>query len=427
MTENAFYPLFLLAAYLLVADARAADAAAPGRAARRVRPVLCDAGPGGRAVRRRARRRRCCTGSIERDLRERLRRFATLYGITAVGAVLARRGDARPRPLAADAPRRLPRRDRQRLLVLRGRPLPPLARRGARPLRRRDRLRGAVRAVARPAQQYGERPRIRCRDAADHAPARRGGGRVRVASVVPHRGAQRLLRRAVRDHRAVRPRDEPSSRASPGRSSRLRSPPASCPSPSRSRGSSTRRRCRTRSGCSHGGGCRTRGSTSARCGSSRSAAASPQRRHSCSSRAGMRWCSLRSSRCSSCSRRPSSRTGGTGSGRRPPAASGPASACRIRTGSTAGSAVAPTSRSSGTTPARRARSGTTSSSTAASARCTPSTAPIPLTAACPRRPVHEAPTARSRTAAGAAPRVRIRRLVRRHRRQAARARRRHRA
>ena len=46
--------------------------------------------------------------------------------------------------------------------------------------------------------------------------------------------------------------------------------------------------------------------------------------------------SRRSSRCSSCSRRPSSRTGGTGSGRRRSAGSGPASACRIRTGSTAG-------------------------------------------------------------------------------------------
>jgi hypothetical protein len=88
MTENAFYPLFALAAYLLVVmlerptalrqvavlavcgigfATRAQAVALFGAAL--VAPVL--------------------HGWIERDLRLRLRRFTTLYGITAVGAVLA--------------------------------------------------------------------------------------------------------------------------------------------------------------------------------------------------------------------------------------------------------------------------------------------------------------------------------------------------
>ena len=44
------------------------------------------------------------------------RRFATLYGLTAVGAVLALVGDGRARPVAALAARRVSRRDRPRLL-----------------------------------------------------------------------------------------------------------------------------------------------------------------------------------------------------------------------------------------------------------------------------------------------------------------------
>ena len=63
-------------------------------------------------------------------------------------------------------------------------------------------------------------------------------------------------------------------------------------------------------------------------------------------------------------------------------------------------------RSSGTTRARRGRSGTTSSSTAASAPSTPSTGPIPPTAACPRRRSASAPTARSSPRPARRPRVR---------------------
>ncbi len=51
MTENVFYPVFLWLAFVLVADARAADAAAPGAPARRVRRRLRDARAGGRARR----------------------------------------------------------------------------------------------------------------------------------------------------------------------------------------------------------------------------------------------------------------------------------------------------------------------------------------------------------------------------------------
>ena len=102
MTENAFYPLFALVVLALVADARAADRRSPGRlswcspglrsltraqavalfgAAIAVAPVLL--------------------GLIERDLRRRLRAFATLYAIADRRSSPGPARDRRSRPLAA--------------------------------------------------------------------------------------------------------------------------------------------------------------------------------------------------------------------------------------------------------------------------------------------------------------------------------------
>ena len=88
MTENAFYPLFVLAAYLLVVTLERPTAfrqvallvvCAVGFATRAQAVALFGAALAAPVLH----------GWIERDLRKRLRRFATLYGITAVGAVLA--------------------------------------------------------------------------------------------------------------------------------------------------------------------------------------------------------------------------------------------------------------------------------------------------------------------------------------------------
>ena len=88
MTENAFYPLFVLAAYLLVITLERPTAwrqvallvvCAVGFATRAQAVALFGAALVAPVLH----------GWIERDLRRRLRRFATLYGITAVGVVLA--------------------------------------------------------------------------------------------------------------------------------------------------------------------------------------------------------------------------------------------------------------------------------------------------------------------------------------------------
>ena len=105
-------------ALLLVRDARGADAARRQLgAARAVRGRLRDARPGGRAARRRSRRRRVLLALVER--RAAARRpapFAPLYAIARRRARSSRSpGTVAPRPLAAHAARRLPRRDLEHL------------------------------------------------------------------------------------------------------------------------------------------------------------------------------------------------------------------------------------------------------------------------------------------------------------------------
>ena len=119
MTENAFYPLFVCVLPRARARARAAD----GRGARSLLLALCglalrDARAGGRALPAVV-VAPLLLGVIERNVRGVARSFAPLYGILVGGAVLALAATVAARPLAADAARRLPRRDDERLLASR--------------------------------------------------------------------------------------------------------------------------------------------------------------------------------------------------------------------------------------------------------------------------------------------------------------------
>ena len=99
---------------------------------------------------RQSRRRPIVLGLVERrGLRGTFRPFAWLYGLLGAGA-LARAGrDRRSRPLAAHAPRRLPRRDLRELHAEGRPPLLPLPRRRSRPRARDPPLCRAPRHVAR--------------------------------------------------------------------------------------------------------------------------------------------------------------------------------------------------------------------------------------------------------------------------------------
>ena len=102
MTENAFYPIFLVTALVLVADARAADAGPPDRPACALRARVRDPRPGGRAVRRR--RDRAASARPRRAARPPRHdppvRVALRRSLGA-GALLALARDGRARPLAA--------------------------------------------------------------------------------------------------------------------------------------------------------------------------------------------------------------------------------------------------------------------------------------------------------------------------------------
>ena len=104
MTENAFYPLFLVVALAARRHARAADAGAAGRPARALRRRVRDARAGGRA--RRRGRDGAAAARARRAARLRARRcgrFAlALRHASPAAVVVARARDRRARPLAAD-------------------------------------------------------------------------------------------------------------------------------------------------------------------------------------------------------------------------------------------------------------------------------------------------------------------------------------
>ena len=118
MTENAFYPLFLLACARARADARAADArCASSCCSRSCGARVRDARAGGRALPGGARRAAAARADRARPARAAPRRSRRSTASLGGAAVLALVGDGRARPLAALAARRLPRRDAQRLLA----------------------------------------------------------------------------------------------------------------------------------------------------------------------------------------------------------------------------------------------------------------------------------------------------------------------
>ena len=265
MTENAFYPLFLVVALALVATLERADAAAPGRAARALRRSRT------RPARRRSRSsppprpRRSCSAAIERrGLRRGLRPYATLYGILAGGAVARAARDRRARPLAARAARRLPRRDDERL---HGRAASCTSCSTTSPSSTSTSACVPFAALLAlwlaPRAATLRRARVRGRVAR----ALRSGSSLEVAVVRlaalgrQDRGAEHVLRRAARADRARRARRRRRRHAPPPAA---RSPPrwsrACCRSSSRSAASSRRARSPTPSRCCRGGGCRTTGS-----------------------------------------------------------------------------------------------------------------------------------------------------------------------
>ena len=158
-------------------------------------------------------------------------------------------------------------------------------------------------------------------------------------------------------------------------------------------------------------------------GSWHSAAVSSLRRRSSSSRDSSRSASRRSLRSTSSVRRSSSRTGATASTRRPSAASGPGSGCRTPNWiDRATGAARRTWRSSGTTPARRGRSGTNEFFNRSVGTVYTVDGPDAADGGLPETPVRERPDGTLVTATGRPPHVAVRRLVHRHRRQAGRPR-----
>ena len=163
MTENAFYPLFVLAAFLFVRMLEA-----PTWRRQVVLLAVCFV-----AFETRAQAVALIPAIVvapvllalieRRPLRKALRPFATLYAILGGGALLAVLGHRRDGPLAAQPARRLPRGDHEQLHGRRLPALPPLPRRRVQPLCRRHPVRGAARALARPAELDARRPRLRRR------------------------------------------------------------------------------------------------------------------------------------------------------------------------------------------------------------------------------------------------------------------------
>ena len=339
-------------------DARAADAAAPGRC------CSCSAASRSRHGRRRW---RSCRRSSSRPL---------LLGVierTSRGvARRSRRSTASSSAAPCSRSRRRSLRGRSPLTLLGAYraattssysvggdpPLPALARRRARPLPRRDPVRRAARAVA--------RRRARCRPAARAFAAaslpvsrladRRGRG-VRLAAVgAADRGAEHVLPRAARADRAA---SRSGARVVPrrvGAARRGRAPsPASCRVTSRSPGSSARAPCPTRSRCCRGGGCRTTGSAATSCAARRSPSALVAAALFVAAAAPVRSLALpaarrrRTSSLTDVHRRATAATGSTSDVAS--ARSGPASRCRTATGSTAPSGATPTSPSSGSATA----------------------------------------------------------------------------
>ena len=294
MTENAFYPLFLLAALVLVLTLERPTRAAPGRCCSRVCGLAFATRAQAVALFAAALAAPILLGLIERDLRAQApSRSRRSTGSSPAAPSLALARDGRARPLAARAARRLPRRDRPRLLGRRRRALPALPRRRARPLpRRRRRSRRCSRSGSRRAARSPGGARVR-RRVACRSPCwlvRRGRRRSRRSSrrrieernifYVAPLALIALLGLAARRRRPAAP-----ARRSLAAAARRR---RAARSSSRSPASSRRAPSRTRSRCCRGGGCRTTGSTSTRCAGPRSASRSPPPRSSSRCRAGSR-------------------------------------------------------------------------------------------------------------------------------------------
>ncbi len=194
MTENAFYPVFLVCVLALVAMLER-----PTRVSQLLVLAL-----GGVAYATRAQALALVPAILTAPLLYAPRRPAAVHVALRDGRRCGDRRvarDRRARPLAADAARRLPRRDDEQLLRRRRSSLHRLPPRRARPLSRRLPVRRADRALARtrsrPRVRRGHPARLRLSDD-------RGGG-VRLAGIRGQdRGAQPLLCRSVRSDRAAR-------------------------------------------------------------------------------------------------------------------------------------------------------------------------------------------------------------------------------
>ena len=262
MTENAFYPIFL------VRRARCSSSRSSGRrVARQVGLlVLCALAFETRAqavaLFAAVATAPLLLGLVERrgwrgDLPAATRGST---GCSAPAALLALAAHRRPRPLAADPARRLPRR-RPRAATRRAASSTSSSTTspGFDLCARRAPVRGAARDVARAAAPDPGGARVHGRLARGLGLADRRGRGVRLGELRrPDRGAEHVLPRAVRADRAPRAgRRRGRAAAAAAWWSRPRSSPACCRSSSRTRASSARARSRTRSPCCRGGGRRT--------------------------------------------------------------------------------------------------------------------------------------------------------------------------
>ncbi len=255
MTENAFYPLFLVVALVLVLVLERPTpllvVAAPRARRPRVRDPRADGGDRGGGAPRAARARGVRRA---RRLGATISRFRWLYGIVAgasalvvlllqiaSGNLLGAYSAVGDRSYDAE----------------RGAPVPLVARRRALALRPRDPARGdhrPRRACPLARRAAAGVPRRDRRADRLHRPRRRD---VRVGVLRPDRGAEHVLRRAAPLHRAARVDRARRAAPAPARRARCRRLRAPRRRDSRSTGSSPRPRSRTRSCCSRSGRSRT--------------------------------------------------------------------------------------------------------------------------------------------------------------------------
>ena len=204
MTENAFYPLFLLAAYLLVLVLEEPTAFRQ-IALLAVCAVAFETRAQAVALFAAAATAPVLLALIERrGSRATLRRYSWIYGLLGGGALLALAATTAAGRSPLQPARRLSRSDDELLHRERDPALLPLPRVRARSLPRHPPVRRARGAVARPSSADPRGEGLRRRIARDQRLAGRGGRCIRLGELrQPDRGAEHLLPRSAR---ADRPR-----------------------------------------------------------------------------------------------------------------------------------------------------------------------------------------------------------------------------